>query len=204
MTVVTVAPKTLLLECIAGKDHLRKLLVGAQPVVMADVSLHPQIPVKEIGSGQGFLTLYAENDLLIFDAHNCLVPVFLNNVEVKNGSMNQHDVLRIGDSIWRAQLASGVRTASGLREQINSVLGLEELKEFRLGNIFSEVFKKHTTEEMEEQLITGTSRHTPSLSEIEVSWAKPWLFARLLGISAVLAFVLYIGWNTFNNIYLIP
>ena len=57
---------------------------------------------------------------------------------------------------------------------------------------------------MEEQLITGTARHTPALDEIAVGWAKPWLFARLLGWSALLALVLYIAFGQFHNIKLIP
>src|SRR5258708_14487298 len=57
---------------------------------------------------------------------------------------------------------------------------------------------------MEEHLITGTARHTPTLAEIAVGWAKPWLFARLLGWSALLAVVLYIAFGFFHNIKLVP
>ncbi|MBO9562520.1 MAG: PrsW family intramembrane metalloprotease [Niastella sp.] len=92
----------------------------------------------------------------------------------------------------------------GIREGFSDLIGLEELQDFKLGNVFSEVFKKHTTEEMEDQLITGTSRHTPSLSEIEIGWAKPWLFARLLGISVVLAIVFYVSYDMFRNVNLVP
>lgn len=93
---------------------------------------------------------------------------------------------------------------SSLGDKFTNLIGLEQLEDFRLSHIFSEVFKKHTTEEMEEQLITGTTRHTPALSELEVGWARPWLFARSLGASAVLAFILYAGFEMFNNLNLIP
>jgi len=95
-------------------------------------------------------------------------------------------------------------STGGLSDKFTDLIGLEELEDFRLSHIFSEVFKKHTTEEMEEQLITGTTRHTPDLSELEVRWARPWLFARLLGASAALAFILYAGFEMFNNLNLIP
>lgn len=95
-------------------------------------------------------------------------------------------------------------STGGLSDKFTDLIGLEELEDFRLSHIFSEVFKKHTTEEMEEQLITGTTRHTPDLSEMEVRWARPWLFARLLGASAVLAFILYAGFEMFDNLNLIP
>lgn len=92
---------------------------------------------------------------------------------------------------------------AGIRARFNQLLGLEDLQDFRLGKIFSEVFSKHTLEDMEEQLITGTSRHTPSLSEIEIGWARPWLFARLLAISIALAVILYTGFDMFNNVIMV-
>ncbi|MBS1660436.1 MAG: PrsW family intramembrane metalloprotease [Bacteroidetes bacterium] len=91
-----------------------------------------------------------------------------------------------------------------VKDHFSDLLGLEELKDFRLGDIFSEVFKKHTAEEMEEQLITGTAKHTPSLLELSVGWAKPWLFARLLGVSVGLAVVMYYGISALGGVYLIP
>jgi|GEM_PF-571225 len=89
-------------------------------------------------------------------------------------------------------------------DRFSDLLGLEALQDFKLSEVFSDVFKKHTQEEMEEQLITGTARHTPTLAEIAVGWAKPWLFARLLAWSALLAVVLYIALGYFHNIKLVP
>lgn len=91
-----------------------------------------------------------------------------------------------------------------IKDQFSSLIGLEDLKNFRLGEIFSEVFKRHTEEEMEQQLVTGTSRNTPALEDLEVGWGKPWLFARLLGVSVALAFVLYQGWVLYGNPKLLP
>ena len=88
--------------------------------------------------------------------------------------------------------------------KFTEIIGLDSLEDFHLSHIFSEVLKKHTTEEMEEQLITGTTKHTPSLADLKVEWAKPWLFARLLAVSAVLAFILYAAFGQFNNLNLIP
>ncbi|MDO6430111.1 PrsW family glutamic-type intramembrane protease [Flavitalea sp. BT771] len=93
---------------------------------------------------------------------------------------------------------------NSLGDKFSDLIGLEELQDFRLSHIFSEVFKKHTAEEMEEQLITGTIRHTPSLAELDVKWARPWLFARLLAGSSILAAVLYLAFEQFENINLIP
>jgi len=91
-----------------------------------------------------------------------------------------------------------------LSENFSQWIGLEALQDFKLSTIFSEVFKRHTRDEMEDQLIMGTARHTPSLEEIQTGWARPWLFARMLGVSALLAFLLYQGYETFDNTNLIP
>lgn len=95
------------------------------------------------------------------------------------------------------------KSPGGIRARFNELIGLEDLQDFKLAKIFSEVFSRHTTEEMEEQLITGTSRNTPSLTELEIGWGRPWLFARLLAISAILAMVMYVGFDMFNNVIMV-
>jgi protease PrsW len=202
----SVAAKAVYLECIAGKDYHRHFLISPQPVMMAHASLNPQQAVKELTEGQGFLLVQQQGGTVIFDATNCQVPVYLNNQETKKGELKEFDFLRVGSSIWRVtQQSTTVKSSAGaLKGTFNGILGLEELHDFKLGNIFSEVFKKHTSEEMEEQLVTGTASHTPYLDSVEIGWGKPWLFARLLGISVVLAALLYAGFMMFDNDNLVP
>ncbi len=196
----------LYLECIVGKDYPLRFAVTPQPMMMGHLSLHPGAAVGEIPEGAGFMLLTAGEGEVHFDAGNCRVPVFLNNREQRTGIMKDHDLLRIGTSVWRVtQETSGDKTGKGgLRGTFSGLIGLEELKDFKLSNIFSEVFKKHTSEEMEEQLITGTAGHTPFLDNVEIGWGKPWLFARLLGISTVLAVLLYGGFMIYDNDNLVP
>jgi len=73
-----------------------------------------------------------------------------------------------------------------------------------LKDIFSRVFQKHSLVEMEDQLVTGTFSNTPALKDIETSWAKPWLFSRMLVISILVCFTFVTGFNMFKNINLIP
>lgn len=195
----------LLLECIIGQDRFSRVAVGQQVSIMANSSLQPHIAVKELMEEQGYLAFNSDNGAIRFDASNCHLSVSFNGKPVRLGLLHENDVLRIGNSLWQVQSSTNTVTAPlNLRKQFNNLIGLEELKDFRLAAIFSEVFKKHSHEEMEEQLITGTARNTPALSSIEIGWARPWLFARLLGWSIVLAFILYIGFDMFNNINLIP
>jgi protease PrsW len=210
-------PNRLTLECIAGKDENRRILVDENPVRIAHESLQPALAITDIAPAQGFIVARAEGGVIVVDAHNCLLPVFINNREIMTAPLHEDDVLRIGTSLWRARLGAAadkvgqdgkggqdVKAAQWQRYGFTELIGLDGLKDFRLGDIFSEVFKRHTQEEMEEQLITGTTRHTPALEELSVGWGRPWLFARLLVISALLTFVIYGGWDLFKNEYLIP
>jgi RsiW-degrading membrane proteinase PrsW (M82 family) len=95
-------------------------------------------------------------------------------------------------------------TIPSLRKGFTSFIGLEELKDFKLQHIFSQVFRKHSLTEMEDQLITGTYNNTPALTDIETSWAKPWLFSRMLLISVAISVLLIIGFRTFENPNLVP
>ena len=221
------------LECVAGKDENRRVVVDERPIRIAHAALQPALAVTEMMPGQGYLSARVENGQILVDAHNCLIPIYVNNKEIMTSFMRDEDTLRIGNSVWRTrheptrsadanhaeanrpdprQAAGPKRPADAnraaapvdLNHRFSDLIGLEALTDFKLGEVFSEVFKKHTQEEMEEQLITGTARHTPTLAELAVGWAKPWLFARLLGYSALLALVLYIAFGFFHNIKLIP
>lgn len=193
-----------MLECVAGKDEHRRIAVDGHAIKIGPATAQPALVITELEPSQGWLTVRVDDGTLVMDASSCSVPIYINNHEVLTSPLREKDVLRIGSSIWRARYAAVGLTAEMVKEQFTHLIGLEELKDFRLSVIFSDVFKKHTTEEMEDQLITGTSRHTPALADLEVGWAKPWLFARLLAVSAILAFVLYAGFEIFRNVNLVP
>lgn len=193
-----------MLECVAGKDEHRRIAVDGRAVKIGSAAVQPALAITELEPSQGWLTVRVDDGTLVMDASSCTAPVYVNNHEVLTSPLRERDVLRIGSSVWRARYGAVGLTTEMIREQFTHLIGLEELKDFRLSTIFSEVFKKHTAEEMEEQLITGTSRNTPALADLEVGWAKPWLFARLLAVSALLAFVLYAGFEMFRNINLVP
>jgi RsiW-degrading membrane proteinase PrsW (M82 family) len=194
----------LLLVCIAGRDEHHRIAVGEDPVKIGNRALQPDFAIAELTPSEGYILVGKESETLRLDAGNCSMPLYINNEPTHSGSLQGHDILRIGNSIWRIQQAGGKLSPGLFNEKFSTLIGLEELQDFRLGDIFSEVFKKHTAEEMEEQLITGTVRHTPVLDDIEIGWARPWLFARLLAGSVALAFILYEGFQLFNNINLVP
>lgn len=76
--------------------------------------------------------------------------------------------------------------------------------EFKLGDLLSDVMVKHSKEESDELLVSGTVKHTPTPAQMADNWNKPWLYSRVLAILA-LTFVLLVACTyLFNNDLWIP
>lgn len=99
---------------------------------------------------------------------------------------------------------NGDNLFSGFAGKVSQASGLEKLEGFSIGALFSEVFKKHTPEEIEEHFIAGTSQTTPLLKEVVADWPTPWAFIRLLGMSVVASIGFYYALDRFSNPKLIP
>jgi RsiW-degrading membrane proteinase PrsW (M82 family) len=88
-----------------------------------------------------------------------------------------------------------------LKGRIQSLASTETLEGFNLKDMFSEVFKRRTPDEVEDYLLVGTSKTTPPLELVETGWPKPWLFFRVLA-ALVVAYValtlIYLGTNNTN------
>tara|TARA_B100000900_G_scaffold383600_1_gene371661 strand:+ start:293 stop:1336 length:1044 start_codon:yes stop_codon:yes gene_type:complete len=80
----------------------------------------------------------------------------------------------------------------------------EGLGEFKLGDFFQEAFKSHTEEEVEQSIIVGTSTTTPDITEISITYPKPWLFFRLIIASLVLFYGFVFAYYEFKNANLLP
>jgi RsiW-degrading membrane proteinase PrsW (M82 family) len=206
-TTLTLA--TLVLECVDGKDdHLTIDLDAGQTIILNAGGGENCTVIKELENYGGAVIITNSNNKIFVDASDCPVPVKINGSIVNRNELRLHDVLRIGNSIWRIQpqvhLHANNDTVANIKKGFSSFIGLEELKDFKLQPIFSQVFKKHSFAEMEDQLITGTYNNTPALTDIETSWAKPWLFSRMLLISIGISVLLIIGYRTFENPNLVP
>ncbi|AWB46389.1 PrsW family intramembrane metalloprotease [Paenibacillus sp. CAA11] len=91
-----------------------------------------------------------------------------------------------------------------IADQINRAAGVSTPTELKLREVFSRVFAKHTEEEAERLFFVGTTRTTPGIWEVAETWPKPWLFARVFALVALLYFGLYIGVEQFHNINFLP
>ncbi|NDH68373.1 MAG: PrsW family intramembrane metalloprotease [Gammaproteobacteria bacterium] len=87
---------------------------------------------------------------------------------------------------------------------ITSKLGLEKVEGFSISSFFSEVFKKHDPDEVENFFTVGSKITTPSLQKSMALLPSPWLFFRVL-IGAIVVYILFLmSWNEYKNINVIP
>jgi RsiW-degrading membrane proteinase PrsW (M82 family) len=89
-------------------------------------------------------------------------------------------------------------------EKISSTAGVEKLEGFSLRDMFSDVFSKHSDEEIERYFTVGTPETTPSLQEVDTRWPRPWLFFRAFVISVVVYLCFVQAWNQYGNVNLVP
>ncbi len=63
---------------------------------------------------------------------------------------------------------------------VAKALGVEKLEGFSFSKFFSQIFKHHSWDEMEELVAVGTNKTTPPLSDISTDWPTPWFFFRVI------------------------
>lgn len=68
-----------------------------------------------------------------------------------------------------------------------------------LGDIFSEVGRKHSKEDTARVFIAGTELTTPKESEMLAGWQKPFLFARFFGLSILVLALCYAMGKIFGH-----
>jgi RsiW-degrading membrane proteinase PrsW (M82 family) len=93
----------------------------------------------------------------------------------------------------QAHTAGGV--LAGLNAEIRKIASTDELEGFSLKETFSQAFSKHTEDEINDYLVTGSPRTTPPLELVQTDWPKPWMFFRILAILAV-------AYGAFYGLYL--
>jgi len=69
--------------------------------------------------------------------------------------------------------------------RLESFANLEKLEGFSLRDMFSEVFKRRTSEELDDWFLVGSYCTTPKLEEIQTEWPRPWFFARVFAFMAL-------------------
>lgn len=83
--------------------------------------------------------------------------------------------------------AKPVRSSS-LADRVADLARVERLEGFSLRELLSDVFKPHSSDEIERHMAIGLAETTPPLADVAPGWPKPWLFVRLFS-GTVLLFV---------------
>lgn len=95
-------------------------------------------------------------------------------------------------------------SSSTFIDGLNGYIGNENSVSLNWKDLFTDVFKSHSTQEAEDIFICGTSRTTPPLNEVSESWPKPWLYSRVFLCFVVTYILLYICSIFFANVNAFP
>ena len=89
-------------------------------------------------------------------------------------------------------------------DKLGRMSGVDGKVELKVKDLFSDIFKKHTTEESEAIFISGTAATTPPEETIASTWPKPWLYTRVFLMFMATFLLLYICVMEFSNINALP
>ncbi|MCD8202261.1 MAG: PrsW family intramembrane metalloprotease [Prevotella sp.] len=95
-------------------------------------------------------------------------------------------------------------TVSSWIDSLNQYVGNDRPADLNWKVLFTDVFKKHTTDEAEEIFICGTKYTTPDMEHISKGWPHPWLYSRVLVMLLITFGLLWFCVNVFENINAFP
>lgn len=93
---------------------------------------------------------------------------------------------------------------SNFWSQLDSYASLDKLEGFSLSEMFSEVFRNRSQDEVDDYFQVGSRHTTPDIREVPTAWPKPWFFGRVLVFIAFLYFVQFIAFQHFQNPLMLP
>lgn len=200
--------KSVLLLCVGGPDAGKRVAVAERPAVIGRASAG-EIASDDPDVGQQHLTLLLEGEKLTFNTSPDCVT-FLDGQRVSKGSINPGQQLRIGRSLWQIHSGSSGATRDlysfigGLGDRISEVAGGEKIEGFKISEMFSEIWRKRSDEDMESYFAVGTPCNTPKLTEVDPSWPKPWFFFKTFILAAFVYWAFAFAYDEFKNDNLLP
>lgn len=101
-----------------------------------------------------------------------------------------------------ARTGEGVARKAGAK--LSEMVGVEKVESFDFGFFASDLFRRHSTDEIEQFFAIGTPAAVPAIGSVDASWPRPWLFARALIASFFIYFLFRCAWAWFANANLLP
>lgn len=195
-----------LLVCISGPDAGKRVRV-ADSAILIGRGIDCHLVCEDSTTEIRHVAVLARDGRLAFEALEGS-KVFLDGQVMERGKLKPGQQLRIGRSLWQIadediadRYTAWLLSAGG---RLSSLAGIERVEGFSIRKLFSQVFKKHSQEEIEDYLNIGSPTTTPALSEVDSSWPTPWLFAR----AALLSVLVYLGFlfavTQWGNLNFVP
>jgi RsiW-degrading membrane proteinase PrsW (M82 family) len=203
----TVEPQVLL-TCFVGPDQGKRVAITEGSLLLGSatdcnvLSDDPEVSARHLRLTvqDGSLTLAGVDGAAVYvDGH----------LAGGDTALRPGQQLRVGRSVWRLTSAAGagdgfVGFIDRLGERISTAAGVEKIQGFSVGEMFSEVLRRRTPEQVEEYFTVGTPTTTPALLSVDTNWPKPWAFARAFFFSVAAYALLVYGFREFENLYFIP
>lgn len=190
------------IRCIAGPDTGKLVYVGNTKMTLGRSS---GIGAVDPLVANEHLIVTWRDQRLLFQAYPGL-QVLVNGAPHTVGKLEIGQQFVVGASTWQVgQSSADVKGLLGsLAGRLNQLASTEKLEGFSLSEMFSEVFKKRTPEEVEDYFVVGTAKTTPPIDEVPTGWPKPWFFMRILMFVGLVYILFAIALAQFQNPNLIP
>lgn len=200
-----VSSSEILFICISGPDVGKRVALRDGEVVIGR-SIHCDVLSDDQDVAERHVALILQEGRL--SCRSLQGALFLDGHRITDMVVIPKQQLRIGRSLW--QLVShdaqpgASRWIGDLSDRISSVAGIEKLQEFDARDMFSEVLRSRTDDEIEEYFTAGTPSTTPPLDAVNTAWPKPWVFFKTFTLSAIVYLGFVFAYREFQNIHLVP
>ena len=209
----TIRSKKVAIECFKGPDFGKKILLTPNESVLVGCHDNATVQSHDPQLHQSGFELAYDAELVYFQSLSDQ-PGFLDGVSKSKGILRFGEQLRFGNSWWMLEAdAAEINLTNSeesygfirsLSDNVSRIVGVQKIEGLNFGKILSQVFSHHTHAEMEEKFVCGTSTTTPPLSDVKAAWPEPWLFVRMIVLTAVLCGGFFYGIYRFDNPLLIP
>lgn len=175
----------LILVCVSGPDAGKRLAIGeARATLGRGVACNIVSDDADVISEHVAFTIV--NGSPVYEPMNNSL-VFVDGQASASGPLLAGKQLRFGRSYWQLVPEGGDDSITAwvdkLSGQITTAAGLEKIKGFSLVEFFSQVFKRHGEEEIEEYFMVGSPKSTPPIRDVDDRWPSPWVFGRMIFLS---------------------
>jgi RsiW-degrading membrane proteinase PrsW (M82 family) len=195
------------LECLAGPDRGKRLAVTGPEILTVGRAPDSNLLSDDPDVSERFASIQLQGAALHLRGLGDPLP-YIDGHSRMEALLVPGQQVRLGRSLWQVHgpgSGEGVLgLVSRLGDRLNLIAGLEKPSDFRPGEMFSEVIKRHPDEEVEAYFTVGTATTTPQLLAIDANWPRPWMFLRVLAMSLVLYLGFLWVYGEFANIRLLP